>query len=105
MFWVPPQFVEGRVGLGITSVPILVALQLTLNADLPDVDYLMMLDKLYIAGYLFDFAALACVAWLTNRYLHDLSGARVIALDHRMLVVLVSAFCVLVLLALTTSGG
>jgi hypothetical protein len=105
MFLVPPQFVEARMGLGITSVLILVALQLTLNADLPEVDYLMMLDKLYLAGYLFDFAAIAMVAWSTTRYLHDLAGSRIRALDRRIIAGLGAGYVALVVLALTTSGA
>lgn len=105
MFVVPPQFVEARMGLGITSILTLVALQLTLNADLPDVDYLMMLDKLYLAGYLFDFAAIAGVAWATTRHLGDLSGPAIRRLDHKVVSVLGAGYMVLVLLALTTSGA
>ncbi len=104
MFVVPPQFVEARMGLGITSILTLVALQLTLNADLPDVDYLMMLDKLYIAGYLFDFAAMAGVAWATSRHLNDLAGPAIRVLDRRIITGLASSYMVLVLLAMTTSG-
>ncbi len=105
MFLVPPQFVEARVGLGITSVLILVALQLTLNADLPEVDYLMALDKLYLASYLFDFVAIGAVAWATSRHLHDLSGPAIRAFDRRTLAVLSVGYVALAVLALTTSGG
>ncbi len=105
MFMVPPQFVEARIGLGITSVLILVALQLTLNSDLPEVDYLMALDKLYLASYLFDFAAIGGVAWATSRYLNDLSGPAIRALDRRILAGLGAGYMVLAVLALTTSSG
>ena len=39
----------------------LVALQLASGASLPDVDYLMMLDKIYLLAYLFIIIALARV--------------------------------------------
>jgi hypothetical protein len=45
--------VEGRLGLGITALLTLVALQLTSGASLPDVDYLTMLDKMFLLAYLF----------------------------------------------------
>ncbi len=48
-----PAFVDGRIGLGITALLTLVALQLTSGASLPEVDYLMMLDKVYLASYAF----------------------------------------------------
>jgi hypothetical protein len=61
VFFVRPRYVEGRIGLGITALLTLVALQLTSSASLPDVDYLMMLDKLYLLAYLFIIVALARV--------------------------------------------
>ena len=61
VFFVRPRYVEGRIGLGITALLTLVALQLTSGAALPDVDYLMMLDKIYLLAYLFIILALARV--------------------------------------------
>jgi hypothetical protein len=61
VFFVRPRYVEGRIGLGITALLTLVALQLTSGAELPDVDYLMMLDKMYLLAYVFIIAALARV--------------------------------------------
>ena len=61
VFFVRPLYVEGRIGLGITALLTLVALQLTSGAALPDVDYLMMLDKIYLLAYLFIIVALTRV--------------------------------------------
>src|SRR5680860_758 len=61
VFFVRPRYVEGRIGLGITALLTLVALQLTATAGLPDVDYLMMLDKIFLLAYLLIIMALACV--------------------------------------------
>ena len=61
VFFVRPRYVEGRIGLGITALLTLVALQLTSGASLPDVDYLMMLDKMFLLAYLFILLALARV--------------------------------------------
>jgi hypothetical protein len=58
---VRPRYIEGRIGLGITALLTLVALQLASGSSLPDVDYLMMLDKIYILAYLFIIVALARV--------------------------------------------
>jgi hypothetical protein len=57
-----PQHVDGRIGLSITALLTLVALQLTAGASLPDVDYLTMLDKVYLASYAFILLVLARVA-------------------------------------------
>jgi hypothetical protein len=61
VFFVRPRYVEGRIGLGITALLTLVALQLTSTAGLPDVNYLMMLDKIFLLAYLFIIIALARV--------------------------------------------
>lgn len=58
VFFVRPRYVEARVGLGITALLTLVALQLTSSANLPDVDYLMMIDKIYLLAYMFIIVAL-----------------------------------------------
>jgi len=61
VYFVRPRYVEGRIGLGITALLTLVALQLTATSGLPDVDYLMMLDKIFLLAYLFIIVALARV--------------------------------------------
>ncbi len=69
MFIVRPDFVEGRIGIGITALLTLVALQLTTNSALPEVNYLLMIDKIYIASYAFIVASLGLVArtsWLVG---------------------------------------
>ena len=58
---VHPRYVEGRIGIGITALLTLVALQITSNSSLPEVDYLMLLDKLYILSYGFVVLTLAVI--------------------------------------------
>ena len=70
IFFIHPGYVEGRIGMGITSLLTLVALQLTTNSSLPDVDYLLMIDQLYFAAYLFIICTLAQIvrgSWLAHR--------------------------------------
>jgi hypothetical protein len=45
--------VEARIGLAITSLLSLVALQFSMAGTLPDVGYLLMLDQIYIASYFY----------------------------------------------------
>lgn len=61
VFFVRPRYIEGRIGLCITALLTLVALQLASGSSLPDVDYLMMLDKIYLLAYVFIIIALARV--------------------------------------------
>ncbi|MEQ1718252.1 MAG: hypothetical protein ABL907_20105 [Hyphomicrobium sp.] len=58
VFFINPHFVEGRIGLAITALLTLVAIQFTAAASLPDADYFTMLDKLYMLSYAFIIAAL-----------------------------------------------
>ncbi|MFD0987295.1 hypothetical protein [Methyloligella solikamskensis] len=58
VFFVRPVYVEGRIGLGITALLTLVALQLSATSGLPDIDYLTLLDKIYLLAYLFIILAL-----------------------------------------------
>ena len=68
VYFVRPRYVEGRIGLGITALLTLVALQLTATAPLPDVDYLMMLDKIFLLAYAFIFQLLEVAAvWFIIR--------------------------------------
>ena len=61
MFLFGTQHVDSRVELGITSLLTVVALQMTMNDNLPEVAYLVLIDKVYIATYLFVIFAFSLV--------------------------------------------
>ena len=84
---VHPRYVEGRIGIGITALLTLVALQITSNSSLPEVDYLLLLDKLYILSYGFVVLTLAVI--VRNSWV-DATGdlARATRADRRGLAVL-----------------
>lgn len=91
VFWIHPSFVEARVGMGITALLTLVALQITTNSQLPEVDYLMMIDVLYIAAYCYVIASLAQVvrtSWQAFREDDDLA----IASDRKAFIALSGVF-------------
>jgi hypothetical protein len=83
VFFVRPRYVEGRIGLGITALLTLVALQLTATASLPDVDYLTMLDKVFLLAYLFIIVALARVVATSWRGADTESEAEIKQADRR----------------------
>lgn len=58
VYFVHPIYVEGRLGVAITALLTLVALQLTTGNTLPEVDYMMLTDKIYILSYLFIIATM-----------------------------------------------
>jgi hypothetical protein len=51
IFFVSLRYYEGRLGLAVTTLISAVALQLTTSADLPQVGYLVLIDKLYNLSY------------------------------------------------------
>jgi hypothetical protein len=61
VFFIQPTYVEARIGMGISALLTLVVLQLTTNSQLPEVDYLMMIDILYFAAYFYVVAVIAQV--------------------------------------------
>lgn len=101
---VHPRYVEGRIGIGITALLTLVALQLTSNDDLPEVDYLILLDKLYILSY--GFVVLTMAMIVRNSWV-DATGdvAAAIKADRRGLALLCVGYLVaaalLIVLTLT----
>lgn len=104
VFFIHPSFVEGRIGMGITALLTLVALQLTTNSQLPEVDYLMMIDMLYFAAYMFVIASLAQVvrtSWAAYREDDD----KAIASDRRAVIYLGAAYLLgtLAIMTLTLS--
>lgn len=91
LFLFQPQYVDARVGIGITALLTIVALQITLNADLPEVDYLILMDKVYLGAYLFVIGALGSTVYTTR--LHDRGqGARAARIDRRTLAAMLSLY-------------
>lgn len=99
----PARLVEARIGLGITSLLVMVALHISLNTDLPEIDYLMRLDKLYLISYLFGFGTLASMAWTTRRHIDDLTTEAVRRECLWSLLGLMVMYVCLVTVALTVS--
>lgn len=76
-----PTFVDARIGIGITALLTIVALQITTNDDLPNVDYLVLMDKIYVCAYVYVIAGLAVVVRTTR--LVDSHGPQAAERLHR----------------------
>lgn len=99
IFLLHPSRVDARVGIGITALLTIVALQMTMNEDLPEIDYLVLMDKIYLVGYLFVIACLALVirtASLQDRELCE----RAIRIDRRSVLVLAPIYILSLILIL-----
>ncbi len=82
VFFVHPAYIEGRLGVAITALLTLVALQLTSASSLPEVDYLLMTDKVYLLSYAFIIATMMQVARV-SRHVHEKQYDVVRASDRR----------------------
>lgn len=91
MFLFHPKYVDVRVGIGITALLTIVALQITLNEDLPQIDYLILMDKIYILSYLFVIFGIGLIL-KTTRMVDAGEEAKAIALDKKSLIFLSSFY-------------
>lgn len=103
VFFVRPVYVEGRIGLGITALLTLVALQLSATSGLPDVDYLTMLDKVYLLAYLFIILALTRIVATSWKGEHADHQEIISRNDRRWVVWLLAAYVLGNLLVALTS--
>jgi len=92
VFFVRPRYVEARIGLGITALLTLVALQITSGASLPDVDYLMMIDKIYLLAYLFIIVALVRIVATSWRASDEKSEVAISRTDRVWVAALVGLY-------------
>jgi hypothetical protein len=67
MYLLRPNRLDSRIGVGTTAMLTIVALQMTYNQELPDVGYLMLMDKIYLASYLYVLCGLAIVMRTTPK--------------------------------------
>lgn len=90
VLFVHPSYIEGRLGVVITALLTLVALQLATGGDLPDVDYLLLTHKIYLLSYIFVIATLVQIVRMSDTVQRDQYDI-VRAADGRVLKI----FCVL----------
>jgi hypothetical protein len=104
VFFIHPIYVEGRIGMGITALLTLVALQLTSNSQMPENDYLMMVDKLFFAAYIFVILSLSQAVRTSWSAFHGHNNVA-IKQDRQAFVVLAGSFVIGVVLIMYTSLG
>jgi hypothetical protein len=61
-----PVHVEARIGLAITALLSLVAMQFTMLSSMPEVAYLTLLDQLYLISYLYILVVIAFIVYATR---------------------------------------
>ena len=61
MLLLKATYVDARLGIGITSLLTVVAIQLAANETMPSVDYLVLIDKIHLAAYFYVLVGLGTV--------------------------------------------
>lgn len=61
-----PEHVEARIGLAVTSLLALVAMQFTQQGSLPEVSYLTLTDQVYLASFAYIILVIAIVVRATR---------------------------------------
>jgi hypothetical protein len=87
-----PSYTDARVGIGITALLTIVALQITLNEDLPEIDYLVLIDKIYLGAYLYVIGGLAVIVKNTWQLEKKGDMAEAIRLDRVSLAILTAGY-------------
>ena len=100
MFLLPPSYVELRVSVGITALLAIVVLQMTLNQDVPEIGYLMLMDKIYLCAYAFVVGGLTLVVW-TARLVKQGNEVAAHSLQRRSLVIVTLTFAIAVCTLIT----
>ena len=93
IFQIPPGLVEGRIGLAITALLTLVAMQWTATDGLPINEYLTLLDVLYVLSLAFILGSLIR-AIRTSWVARDTGEKEAITLDERSMVVFFALYAV-----------
>ncbi len=87
VFLVPPRFIEGRFGLAITALLTVIALKWTTDAELPNVDYLTLLDVLYVISLLFVILTIAVATYSAWQINHGRDDSEVVSVDRWALLI------------------
>lgn len=93
IFEVPPGMIEARIGLSITALLTLVAMEWSATDHLPLMAYVSLLDLLYIVALLFILGSLIAglrISWIAREH----GEAQAVATDERWLVAYFISFAV-----------
>ena len=84
IYLLPARLEDARAGIGITAMLTIVALQWTTDASLPSVEYLTMLDLVYIVSMVYILAAMVYTVMASRRNRAEMAQALTAKLDRRV---------------------
>ena len=84
IYILPARMEDARAGIGVTAMLTIVALQWTTDSDLPSVDYLTLLDLIYIISLVYILVAMGYTVLASRRNKHEVAEALTRQVDRRM---------------------
>lgn len=99
IYMLPARLEEARAGIGVTAMLTIVALQWTTDASLPSVEYLTLLDMVYIVSMVYILAAMGYTVLASRRNRQEMAEALSVSLDRRVGIVSLIAYLVVLTLA------
>lgn len=104
IYLIPARLEDSRTGIGVTAMLTIVALQWTTDSNLPSVEYLTLLDLIYIISLAYILVAMGYTVMASRRNSHEVLEAQSTSLDRRVgittLVVYVAVISLTILLYL-----
>ena len=101
IYMLPARLEEARAGIGVTAMLTIVALQWTSDASLPSVEYLTLLDVVYIISMVYVLAAMAYTVLASRRNRHEMAEALSVSTDRRVGIVSLVAYLAILAIAVT----
>ena len=99
IYLLPARLEESRTDIGVVAMLTLVALQWNSDSSLPSVEYLTLMDVVYLISMVYVLAAMAYAVLASRRNRAEMAEALSVSLDRR--VGIISLLAYLAILALT----
>lgn len=84
IYILPARLEDARTGIGVTAMLTMVALQWSTDSDLPSVEYLMMVDVIYILSMAYILIAMGYAVFASRRSTQESAEALLNSLDRRV---------------------
>ena len=84
IYVIPARLEEARAGIGVTAMLTIVALQWSTDSSLPSVEYLTMLDLIYIIAMFYILIAMGYTVIASRRNKYDAAEALITQFDRRV---------------------
>lgn len=100
IYALPARLEDSRTGIGVTAMLTIVALQWTTDDNLPSVEYLTMLDLIYILSLFYVLVAMGYTVMASRRNRHQVAEALTRSTDRTWSIVTLGIYAFLVALTM-----